>query len=111
MSKKITDQLGGLGLFGSEIFVDIENNNSDSTLKADGALYWSNARAGSILKGSFTIENVGLPASAIDWKVNSYPSWGKWSFDPIQGNALTPESGPLTINVSVDMPFKIKRNL
>jgi phosphoribosylglycinamide formyltransferase 2 len=26
MSKKITDQLGGLGLFGCEIFVDIENN-------------------------------------------------------------------------------------
>jgi hypothetical protein len=56
------------------------------------------------VEGSFTIRNIGEPNSTLYWKVVDYPSWGTWSFSPASGNALTPEQGPVTINVSVVAP-------
>ena len=92
------------------VIVDIKNNNTGSDLKANGALYWTNARPKTTLYGNFSIANVGLPGSKINWKITTYPTWGSWSFDPTQGSDLSPENGPLTIKVSVDVPFRIKRN-
>jgi len=54
--------------------------------------------------GSFTIENVGDPGSMIDWGVIVWPDWGDWTFTPASGEGLTPEDGPLTVQVSVVVP-------
>jgi len=91
------------------VIVDIINNNSDSDLHGQGILYWSSTMAGATVNGSFTIENVGAPGSEIDWEVIVWPAWGDWSFDPISGEGLSPESGPLTINVSVKAPNSINK--
>ena len=86
------------------VIVDIINNNSDSDLHGQGVLYWPSTKAGATVEGSFTIENVGEPTSEIDWEVIIWPVWGEWSFEPFSGEDLTPEFGPLTINVSVKVP-------
>ena len=51
-----------------------------------------------------SIENVGDPGSEIDWEISEYPSWGTWTFIPPNGIDLTPEDGPLTIDVEVVAP-------
>jgi hypothetical protein len=40
----------------------------------------------------------------LDWKVESYPNWGTWTFSPESGDGLTPEHVPNTISVSVVAP-------
>jgi hypothetical protein len=92
------------------VIVDIVNKNSNSDLHAKGVLYWPDVKAGSTVKGSFTIENVGETGSEIDWEVLTWPSLGSWSFKPASGKSLTTEYGPLTINVSVNVPNKKNKN-
>ncbi len=88
------------------VIVDIINENSVSNLNAEGALYWPDINPGATVEGSFTLENVGAPGSSIDWEVIIWPEWGEWTFDPSSGEGLTPEEGPLTIDVSVNVPDK-----
>ncbi|KYK30394.1 MAG: hypothetical protein AYK22_03940 [Thermoplasmatales archaeon SG8-52-3] len=88
------------------VIVDIIDENTDSNLHSEGALYWPGTNPGATVEGSFTIENVGAPGSSIDWEITVWPDWGEWSFDPISSEGLTPESGPLTIDVSVISPDK-----
>ena len=92
------------------VIVDIINNNSNSALQGQGVLYWPSTKAGSTVEGSFTIENVGAPGSEINWEVIVWPAWGDWSFEPFSGSSLTPESGPLTINVTVKVPYRINKH-
>jgi hypothetical protein len=40
----------------------------------------------------------------LDWKVESYPNWGTWTFSPESGDGLKPEYVPNTISVSVVAP-------
>jgi hypothetical protein len=86
------------------VIVDIISNNSYSDLHSEGVLNWPDINAGSTVNESFTIENVGEPGSEINWEVLVWPDWGTWSFEPSSGENLTPENGPLTINVSVIVP-------
>ena len=92
------------------VIVDIINHNSNSALQGQGVLYWPSTKAGSTVEGSFTIENVGEPGSEINWEISLWPTWGDWSFEPFSGNGLTPESGPLTINVSTKVPYRINKH-
>jgi len=87
------------------VIVDITNDNDDSDLQGEGVLYWSDVQPLSTVEESFTITNVGDEGSEIDWEVITWPSWGDWSFDPDAGEDLTAGNGPLTINVSVKVPF------
>jgi len=88
------------------VIVDIYDDNSESDLIGKGALYWPDSLPRSTVEANFTIENVGSPGSDIDWEVIIWPEWGDWSFDPFSGEDLSPESGPLTINVSINVPDK-----
>jgi hypothetical protein len=88
------------------LIVDIIDKNSDSIIHGKGVLYWPDVIPGFTVEGSFTIENVGEPGSSIDWEIITWPEWGDWSFDPASGENLTPEAGPLTIDVSVIAPDK-----
>ena len=86
------------------VIVDIINENFYSDLQSEGVLYWLDIIPGTTVEGSFTIENVGEPGSNIDWEIIIWPDWGEWSFDPFSGTNLTPDGGPLTINVSINVP-------
>jgi hypothetical protein len=75
-------------------------------LYCEGELVWNNIDPGEIIEGSFNVENIGDPESELDWEIDSFPEWGAWSFNPSQGEDLTPEDGPITINVEVTAPSK-----
>ena len=78
--------------------------NDTHNLDCNGILSWTNVKPGSVVNGSFTVENVGDPGSEIDWCITEWPSWGTWTFTPISGDDLSPEDGPVTVNVSVVAP-------
>jgi hypothetical protein len=86
------------------VIVNISDGNLVSHLVCEGSLYWPDVIPASTVQGNFTIGNVGSPGSNIDWEITSWPEWGNWSFEPASGEGLSPESGPLKINVSVDIP-------
>jgi hypothetical protein len=86
------------------IIINISDENSGSNLDGYGALYWTNVKPESTISGNFSIENIGLPGSEIDWEIVVWPDWGIWTFNPPNGEGLTPEDGPKTIDVLVDVP-------
>ena len=88
------------------VIVDILNGNLVSHLLCKGSLQWLDVQAALTVQGNFTIENEGSPGSNIDWEIVAEPDFGEWSFEPSSGEGLSPESGPLTINVSVEVPDK-----
>lgn len=73
-------------------------------LTASGSLGWTNAVPYETVAGSFTVSNIGEEGSNLDWQVSEWPTWGTWTFIPPNGNNLTPEDGPFTINVEVVVP-------
>jgi hypothetical protein len=78
--------------------------SSDADLECSGSLSWSRAKAGGLVTDSFTVENVGDTGSSLDWKVESYPNWGDWTFTPSSGDGLTPEDDPVTVEVFLVVP-------
>ena len=75
-----------------------------SDLNCDGILSWTSIKPGTTATGSFTVENVGKSFSKLDWRIESYPEWGTWTFIPEEGDDLIPEAGPITINLSIIVP-------
>jgi C1A family cysteine protease len=73
-------------------------------LHCTGDLSWSQVPPGSIQTAELFIENIGDPESLLDWQIDSYPSWGDWDFTPANGFDLTPESGQIIIQVTVEVP-------
>lgn len=73
-------------------------------LQCTGALSWSSVTANSVVTGSFTVENIGISESKLDWAVTSWPGWGTWTFAPQNGNDLKPADGLVTVQVSVIAP-------
>ncbi|MDH7507343.1 MAG: aryl-sulfate sulfotransferase, partial [Candidatus Thermoplasmatota archaeon] len=72
-------------LFVNDVFkidyISVENHSPDTPdLDCDGNLIWTNVLCKSIVNGSFSIKNIGGNASVLNWKIESYPSWGTWSF-------------------------------
>jgi hypothetical protein len=86
------------------LVVDIKPTSENAGLVGEGLLNWANVPAGKTVKGDFIIRNVGSPVSSIDWEVISWPEWGTWTFSPSSGEVLTPESGDITIDVTVVAP-------
>ena len=88
------------------IIVDIMDNDAGPDLDCNGVLSWTDIKPGDVVTGSFTVENVGEPASELDWEIESHPDWGTWIFTPLNGDDLTPEDGSITVEVSVVAPDK-----
>ena len=86
------------------IVVDIFPNNAESDLEGKGVLGWSDVKIGSIVSGSFSIQNIGDSGSSIDWEIVSFPNWGTWTFSPESGEDLKPEDGEFNIDVTVIAP-------
>jgi hypothetical protein len=84
------------------IFEEVPELTPD--LECDGSLSWTDVKPGGVVTGSFTVKNVGDPGSLLNWKIESYPPWGSWSFSPSSGTNLKPEDGSVTVSVTVGVP-------
>jgi len=78
-------------------------------LVCEGRLSWSKVKPGSTVTGTFNVKNVGDPESLLNWKVDTYPSWGTWTFTPSNGTNLTPADGPVAVTVTVVAPNEQKK--
>ncbi|MFH1013507.1 MAG: hypothetical protein V1769_03240, partial [Thermoplasmatota archaeon] len=75
-----------------------------SDLNGEGSLSWTKIRPGATVHGNFTVENIGDPASELDWEIVEWPTWGNWTFLPLNGTDLTPEEGSVAVQVWVVAP-------
>lgn len=81
-----------------------------ANLDCTGSLSWSSVELEQTVEGSFQILNIGDPNSLLNWEIDtSSISWGTWSFSPQSGEGLTPEDGPVTVQVSVRAPAEKNR--
>jgi hypothetical protein len=87
------------------VIVDIIDEYDGSDLVIDGALNWDDVRREATLYGEFTLQNIGDPGVPLSWEVVDLPEWGTWTITPSSGE-LSPEDGPITINVTVVAPPK-----
>jgi len=75
------------------------------SLCCNGELRLEDVTPGSTVTGSFTVENCGDSETGLNWEVSDYPEWGsEWAFTPPRGTDLTPEAGPVTVDVSFVAP-------
>jgi hypothetical protein len=81
----------------------------EPNLDCDGSLNWNNVEAGITLEGDFQVKNIGDSGSLLNWKVESYPNWGTWSFDPESGVNLTPENSPFEVKITVTAPDEVNK--
>ena len=88
-----------------------DSNQSPSTpdLYCEGNLKWTNVPCNGTANGYFFVKNIGGDISFLNWEIESYPSWGIWSFDPEYGENLNPNDIKTTVLVSVIAP-DIKNN-
>ena len=73
-------------------------------LVCEGTLSWTNIQPGKEVTGSIWVANGGEVGTKLSWKIESYPTWGVWTFVPSSGNGLTPAMGSITITVEVVAP-------
>jgi len=65
---------------------------------------FTDVKPGSTITASLLIENTGQPLSCLDWRIESIPDWGTWSFSSDAGNDVKLEGGPEIIDVSIKVP-------
>jgi subtilisin family serine protease len=73
-------------------------------LECYGGLNWIDIKRGETVMGNFTVENIGDSTSLLDWNIQYSPEWGTWSFVPDSGIGLTPEDGPVTVQLNCIVP-------
>ena len=72
-------------------------------LDCSGSLTWEDIEPRATVTGTINVENIGESESLLDWKIESYPDWGTWSFDPESGIDLF-AGDKIDINVEVIAP-------
>ena len=93
----------------SEVYYDdlsiVDGFPAKSNLCCDGEIRLEDITPGTTVTGSFTVENCGDSGTELSWEIESYPDWGSdWTFTPDGGTGLTPEAGPITVEVSFVAP-------
>jgi hypothetical protein len=74
-------------------------------LDCSGSLSWTDVEPGATVIGTFQVHNIGDTGSLLNWTINgSSITWGTWSYIPQDGENLTPEEGPVIVQVSVIAP-------
>jgi len=86
------------------VIVDILYDQNRSDLNCNGRLNWIDVSPGSTLYGNFTVENVGISGSLLNWSIESTPDWGNWEINPKSGINLSPENGSVNVEVKVIAP-------
>ena len=95
----------GDGINNAKVWFKISDDyEPEADLECEGSLSWSNVVPGETVTGGFYVSNQGDSGSELDWKIDSYPNWGIWKFDPNSGEDLTPEDGSKKIKVTVTAP-------
>jgi hypothetical protein len=74
-----------------------------------GSLQWKQVKPGETVSGSFQVGNIGENGSLLDWKVDSTPNWGNWTFQPDTGTDLIAGQWT-TVTVTVVAPPDKKTN-
>ena len=102
--------IGAVDLFAngaSEIFYDDMSLGEFTApdLACAGGIEATDVVPGSEVTGSFTVENGGDSGSELNWEVSEFPEWGSdWVCTPASGTGLTPEDGPVTVEVTFNAP-------
>jgi len=73
-------------------------------LDCDGDLNWVDVSPGTTVTGDFVVMNIGDPSSLLNWEITDWPTWGNWTFTPLDGTGLKPGDGPFTVQVEVVAP-------
>ena len=81
-----------------------QEQTSGPNLDCEGSFYWEDVGIGENLNGSFKVKNIGDTGTFLNWEVESYPSWGNWTFTPDSGENLTPEDEFIIVKVNVTAP-------
>lgn len=86
-------------------YIPPEEPSEGPNLDCTGSLSWTSVQLQQTVDGTFQVQNIGDPGSSLNWEIDiaSIP-WGTWSFSPQSGEDLTPEDGPITVDVSVIAP-------
>jgi PKD repeat protein len=84
--------------------VTVTADDIEADLVCDGTLQWINTTPGGMVTGSFSVSNEGDAYSLLDWRVDSHPVWGNWTFTPENGVDLEPSNSPITVVVTVVAP-------
>jgi hypothetical protein len=77
-------------------------------LDCTGTLSWPEVNAGATVTGDFQIGNVGSDGTFLNWTVDTYPTWGTWTFTPASGTGIAKGSW-VQVNVSVVAPTEKKQ--
>ena len=85
-------------------FTTMEEPQYFPDLDCIGNLEWSKVKAGSSVSENLKVQNIGDPTSELFWRIEEYPEWGNWTFNPDHGDGLTPEDGYRTVQVTVVAP-------
>jgi len=88
------------------VIVDINNVTTAEDLNCNGMISLQDVTPQETIYSMVIVENIGITGSTLDWSVESLPSWGQWSITPYSGDGLTPEQGPITLNISLIVPNK-----
>ncbi len=88
--------------------VTVTTEDIESDLVCDGTLRWINTTPGGMVTGSFSVSNDGDAFSLLDWRVDSHPNWGNWTFTPESGVDLETDDEPITVVVTVVAPDQKK---
>jgi hypothetical protein len=78
----------------------VEQN--DSSLYCSGSLSFSKVKLGATVLGNFQVTNSG--GSLLNWSIESYPSWGNWTFSIINGSLLAEKN--VIVNVTIVAPIE-----
>jgi len=97
------DLIENMGDFADTAFQTFSYKSKDD-LHCIGYLNWTDIQPGSIVTGSFSVQNIGTPFSYLSWEISNWPSWGIWTFNPSFGDNLQPENGPQNIQISMKSP-------
>ena len=87
------------------IYPETPTEPNVSDLDCDGSFSWIGIKPGATVSGNFKVQNIGSSESLLNWSINvSSVDWGKWTFNPENGENLKPEDGQLTVYVTVVTP-------
>jgi len=89
--------------------INIMRSPTGSDIYCKGNLHWADIDPGETVTSSFTVTNIGVPSSMLNWSIVAYPEWGTWSFSSTSGTGLG-VGNEESIVVNVTAPDRSLRN-
>lgn len=99
----IIDPITGDSIDFAFVITSVESPPPKPDLSCRGTLSWDKVQPGATVTGTFEVGNIGEIGSLLNWKVDSWPAWGTWTFVPDFGTAL-PKGSWVTITATVVAP-------